>query len=410
MFETSGAIKNQILAGEDTFAEFKEVRFGQHGVISPNSEDMAGEMVALANSEGGAVFLGVDDDRVIRGIPSDRVHQVEDWVANVATNNCDPPIRPILRSVVLPDPTGTLQHLLLVEVHKAFYVHHMNSGHWLLRVGSSKRDLAQAELSRLFHERGRTFVFDETPVPDAGQADLDESLLREHLGSPRGIDWRQLLLNRRILIVQADGVNCPTVAALLAFSKDPSIHLQGAFIEAAVYRGARRHSDGLVHTQQIRGPVASQVDDAMEFVDRFMLRPSRKDVGREDFPQYKLGPVHEAIVNAVAHRDYSIHGSKTRLFLYADRLELINPGGLPNTVTLETMRYRQFTRNQLLVSFLSRMRSRFGGKFFLEQRGEGVARILEESLAYSGREPSYELRERELHLTIWALPSPHERT
>ena len=102
-----------------------------------------------------------------------------------------------------------------------------------------------------------------------------------------------------------------------------------------------------------------------------MLKPARKPGGREDHPQYVLGAVREAIVNAVAHRDYSISGSKIRLFLFADRLELYSPGALPNTLTVETMPYRVFTRNQLLVSFLSRMNSRRTGLSFLESRGEG---------------------------------------
>ena len=139
-----------------------------------------------------------------------------------------------------------------------------------------------------------------------------------------------------------------------------------------------------------------------------MLRPARKPAGREEHPQYDLGAIHEAIVNAVAHRDYSIAGSKIRLFLFADRIELCSPGALPNTLTIETMPFRVFTRNQLLVRFLSRMRSRTTGRAFLESRGEGVRKILDTSDTHSGRHPVYALFGAELRLTIWAKPSPHE--
>ena len=111
--------------------------------------------------------------------------------------------------------------------------------------------------------------------------------------------------------------------------------------------------------------------------------------------------VDEAIVNAVAHRDYAISGSKIRLFLFADRLELYSPGKLPNTLTLDDMPYRTFTRNQLLVGFLSRIRSKRTGQVFLESRGEGVRKILWEGEAYSGRRPEYELFGDELRLTLW---------
>jgi len=175
-----------------------------------------------------------------------------------------------------------------------------------------------------------------------------------------------------------------------------------------ILRKERLTSDDLVHPQQIAGTVDRQIDEATEFVERFMLKPARKPGGREDFPQYSTGVVHEAIVNAVAHRDYSIAGSKIRLFLFADRMEIYSPGGLPNTITLETMPYRVFTRNQLLVSLLSRMKSRRTGRAFLESRGEGVRRILEEGERHAGRRPVYELFGEELRLTIWAKPSPHE--
>ena len=67
---------------------------------------MAGELVAFANAEGGVVFIGVDDDGIVRGIPVHRSGDVERWVINVATNNCDPPIRPIIRKEQLTDPSG----------------------------------------------------------------------------------------------------------------------------------------------------------------------------------------------------------------------------------------------------------------------------------------------------------------
>ena len=139
-----------------------------------------------------------------------------------------------------------------------------------------------------------------------------------------------------------------------------------------------------------------------------MLKPAHKPAGRIDHPQYDIRAVREAIVNAVAHRDYSIIGSKIRVFLYSDRIEISSPGGLPNTLTPESMAYRVFTRNQLLVNFLSGVRSPVTGNAFLESRGEGVRTILNLSESHSGRLPVYDLHGEELLLTIWAKPSPHE--
>jgi predicted HTH transcriptional regulator len=252
-------------------------------------------------------------------------------------------------------------------------------------------------------------VFDEQPLVTASEEDLDRSALQRFFGRAPEIPWVDLLRNTRILVTDESGVDRPTVAGLLIFGRAPRQHLPSAYIEAAVYSGERLSSDDLVHADPIEGPAAQQIDDAVAFVDRFMLKPARKLAGREDYPQYAIGAVHEAIVNAVAHRDYSISGSKIRLFLFSNRLELYSPGELPNTITLENMLFRVFTRNQLLVSFLSKMRSRRTGRAFLESRGEGVRRILEESERHSGRRPEYRLLGQELLLTLWAKPSPHAK-
>jgi predicted HTH transcriptional regulator len=407
MFETLEAIREQLRAGEDAVAEFKEVRLGERSVISPNSEELAGEIVAFANAEGGAIFLGVDDAGIVRGIPDAALGIVETWVVNIATYNCDPPIRPLLRKIRLPEPDGSEAGILLVEVRKSLYVHRTAGGRYYVRVGSTKRDLTAQELPRLLQQRGRAFVFDEQPLVTAGEEDLDRKALQRFFDRPPEIPWADLLRNKRILVTDESGVDRPTVAGLLTFGRAPRQHLPSAYIEAAVYSGERLSSDDLVHAQATEGPAASQIDDAVAFVERFMLRPARKSAGREDYPQYAIGAVHEAIVNAIAHRDYSISGSKIRLFLFANRLELYSPGDLPNTITLENMPFRVFTRNQLLVGFLSKMTSRKTGRAFLESRGEGVRRILQESEQHSGRRPEYRLLGQELLLTVWAKPSPH---
>ena len=409
MFDTLHEIQRQLEAGEDARAEFKGVVLGSHGVRSPNTEDMAGEMVAFASAEGGVIFLGVDDDGVVRGIPKERASAVEAWAINVAANNCNPPIHPILRKEQLADPSGSERLVILVEVRRGLYVHGTSSGRHYIRVGATKQLLGGAALARLFQERGRAFVFDEQRVPAATVDDLDDGRLREFFtNGPKLIPWLDLLRNTRVVATGDNHMERPTVSGLLAFGRAPQEYLPSAFVEAAVYRGIRLTSDDLVHADSIKGRVDIQIDDAVEFVERFMLKPARKVTGREDHPQYALSAVYEAIVNAVVHRDYSISGSKIRLFLFADRMEIYSPGSLPNTLTIETMPYRVFTRNQLLVSFLSRMRSRRTGRAFLESRGEGVRGILEASEAHAGRRPEYELFGEELRLTIWAKPSPHE--
>ena len=406
MFDTPEQIRSQLRAGEDGRAEFKEVRFGGRGVLSPNTEELAGELVAFANAEGGVVFLGVDDSGAVRGIPPERWDAVEHWLLNVATHNCDPPIRPIVRKELPPDDQEGDHRILLVDVPRGLYVHGTSGGHYYTRVGSTKRDLSPMELARLFQQRGREYVFDEQPVLAAAVEDLNRNRLEAFFGRSPTIPWLDLLRNTRVTFRDEDGVDRPTVAGLLVFATEPTEFLASGSIEAACYRGTRLSSDDLVHAERLAGPVSDQIDAGIAFAARFMQPSPDKRPTTGTAPAYDLDVVDEAIVNAVAHRDYAIAGSKIRLFLFADRLELYSPGKLPNTITIEDMPYRTFTRNQLLVSFLSRLRSKRTGQVFLESRGEGVRKILEEGEVHSGRPPKYELFGDELRLTLWAKRVP----
>ncbi len=402
MVETIEELLEQLEVGEDSYHEFKELEIRGTRVRSPNTESMAGEITAFANAEGGKIWLGVDDDGIVQGISKDDLDLVEEWILNIASNNCEPPARLTLRKKLLPNPAEDEVPVMFAEIKPSPYVHQTSGGRWYIRDGSKKRDLSGPELARLFQQRGKSFVYDEMVVSDSDIEDINVKKLKRVYDNEFSISIEDFMRNVRILSEDEEGNLRPTIAGLLVFGEEPQEFLQSSFIEAAVYRGKKQDSDDLVTSQKIVGTIDKQIDEAVEFVDRFMLKPAKKDVGRKDFPQYNLSAVHEAIVNAVAHRDYSISGSKIRLFLFNNRLELYSPGDLPNTITLESLPYRQFTRNQLLVSFLSKIKSEKTGRYYIEERGEGVKRILTLSEEHSGRKPEYQLLENELLLTIWA--------
>ena len=97
MFDATDQILRQLLAGEDSRTEFKELRYGKRGVISPRTEHLAAKMVAFGNAEGGMFIFGVDDSGAPAGVLRDRLDAIEQWIINVASDLCDRPIRPVLR-------------------------------------------------------------------------------------------------------------------------------------------------------------------------------------------------------------------------------------------------------------------------------------------------------------------------
>ena len=157
------------------------------------------------------------------------------------------------------------------------------------------------------------------------------------------------------------------------------------------------------------GPLDRQIEDACHFVVKNMRVAAFKYMGRVDRPQFDMAAVFEAIVNAVAHRDYSIYSSKIRLRMFEDRLELYSPGSLPNYMTMESLPYLQSTRNNVITSLLAKCPvpdqpwMTTDRRTMMDRRGEGVPIILSNSERLSGRLPEYRLfNDRELMLTIYA--------
>ena len=158
--------------------------------------------------------------------------------------------------------------------------------------------------------------------------------------------------------------------------------------------------------QDITGPLDQQILGACAFVRKNMQGAARKRAagGREDLPQFDLLAIFEAVTNAVAHRDYSMGGAKIRLRLFDDRLELYSPGMLPNTMTPESLPFRQAARNEALTSLLARCP--------IEDDALSAHRqhiILEMSERLSGKRPEYQLSdESELRLTIYSAQTESE--
>ena len=161
-----------------------------------------------------------------------------------------------------------------------------------------------------------------------------------------------------------------------------------------------------IDAQTITGPLNRQITEAVAFAVRNMRVGAYKNPARTDLPQYSEAALFEAIVNAVVHRDYSIHRSRIRLSMFADRLELNSPGRLPNNLTIDSMSVRQSTRNETLASIFGRIpvgeiRGSGNRQFFMERRGDGVPIILSETKTLSGKIPEYQLIDNsELSLTI----------
>ena len=400
-------IKRQIRLGEDSLCEFKEITFSGNTPKDPRRDDLADEFAAFANTKGGVVLCGVSDNGKVQGMTREQMNELERLLTEICSDTIKPPIYPtILRREIEEG-----KPFVLVEIPQGYALHDSPGGSYH-RVGSSKRKMTSDDRMRLAQRRGqsRFLWFDKLPVPGTGFGTLNEPLWKPILSIESSTEPELALEKMALLTEDENGIVRATVAGILLCTHSPEQWLPNACISATCYRGTDRAS-GQIDAQTITGPLNRQIAEAVAFAVRNMRVGAYKNPGRTDLPQYSEKALFEAIVNAVAHRDYTIQGSKIRLSMFTDRIEINSPGNLPNNLTIDSMAVRQSTRNEALTSMLGRMsvgniRGSEDRQFFMERRGDGVPIIFRETKALSGESPEYQLIDgSDLILRIPAAPT-----
>ena len=399
-------IESRLRSGEDSGWEFKQVEFAGDRPKRPTRDDWADEIAAFANAAGGVVLAGVADDGNVIGMSRAQIANLDSLLVEVSTDTIKPPARIRTHHKELSD--GRL--VLLAEVPESDTVHESPGGDYV-RVGASKRLMGGDERLRLVQRRSqaRFLWFDEQPVPETGFRTLAEALWKPLLSAEDAAEPEAALEKLALLEDDEAGVLRATVAGVLLCTPNPEQWLPNACITATRYRGGDRAS-GQIDAREITGPLNEQIAGAVAFAARNMQVAARKDPARSDLPQYSERALFEALVNAVVHRDYSMRGSKIRLSMFDDRLEIQSPGSLPNNLTVESMASRQSIRNEALASVLARMP--VGGicsggdrRYHMERRGDGVLIIRRETWGLCGKYPEYRVvDDSEVLLVVPAAP------
>lgn len=367
-------------------------------------DDLAKKMSALLNLEGGVILLGVEDDGRICGLT--RNHEAaEEWVMNITRQNLQPAIIPVWTCMTIEagQEVGIIE-LAADSPGKPYKARRGKAWVTFIRVGSTSREATREEEGRLY-QAARLVRYEIKAVSDTGLESLDmdriENYYRDVLkrSVPARADLenrRRLLLNSDLLVAQGDDEVGASVSGLLLFGKNPNRRLPQAGVTAVAFPG-RAKEYNTVDEERIRGPLTSRVskrgaavekgiiDRTVDFVKRNMGSVAWLDGGRRRRKQaFPLDAVREAIVNAVAHRDYAREGTDIEVSLYEDRLEVISPGRLPNGVTVEKMKEGvvRVARNGLLKEILRD----YG---YIEHYGMGIRkRIIESMRRHNGTEPN----------------------
>jgi ATP-dependent DNA helicase RecG len=367
-----------IAGGEDSLTEFKRD-------VSQRS-DFAGEMVALANTEGGYILLGVDDDDGhIVGV--DAPQRAEEQIINLARQNCRPPIIPSIDRVETDEGSVLIIHV----PRRVGAPHETNTGICYIRVGSTKRRCTPQERARLLQLAG-LIHYDEMPIPET---DIDDFTLdafgryyRRIYQAPLSeadMPLPRMLENMRFIVRDIEDRARLSLAGLLLFGKQPQDFLHHARVSAVRWRG-QEAGEHIIDRQEITGRLPQQIEHAVAFIERnTQLSTVIDDVQQTDRPQYPRPALREAIVNAIAHRDYSLTGAQILLYVFDDRVEIRSPGGLPNSVTLDNiLTHYSRARNETIARVLFNLG-------YVNSLGSGIPRMIRLMREHVGREPEFEI-------------------
>ncbi|MBI5624341.1 MAG: putative DNA binding domain-containing protein [Elusimicrobia bacterium] len=349
-------------AWEGQFLEFKEAL----------SDSLARELTAFANAEGGRIYLGVADDKSVKGcqITNKLLSRIQDMA-----RHCDPAIEIGLAPFDYQGRT-----ILMVEVLEGARKPYGCSEGYFLRTGPNSQKMSQDELLRFVRNQGPSF-FDETPCrdfkyPSNFSVQAFKNFLRASKITAGSISREDLLVNlgiakrgRRNLVF--------TNAGVLFFAKRPQLfHLQSR-VTCILFQGTARTT--ILDRKDFSGVLADNVEAAMTFLHQHLpLRYEITSLKRKEILAVPEAALREALLNAVIHRDYFSSGV-VMVEIHRDKVEIVNPGGLVPGLSLETLGGRSLPRNPLIAELFLRSDE-------VEKAGTGIGRI-REAVSAAGLEP-----------------------
>jgi len=377
----SHAIADLITLDECKTLEFKR------GTSSPKS--ILKSLAAFANTAGGRLIVGVDDDKQPVGVanPLDE----EERLCSLIADSISPRLVPNIEMATVDGKT-----LLIIEVYLS-----NSRPHWLnaegmengvyVRLGSTNRQ-ADRELIAELKRSVEGVAFDEMPMPDLSIDILDLDAAQLAFGDIRHLNEQALLTLK--LLTRDQGRLVPSKGAILLFGKQRTFHFPDAWIQCGRFLGTQK-LDIFDHIE-IDEPLPAAVDEVMLFLKKHAFRGADlSEVRRKDVWSIPLGILREVIINAMVHADYSQRGAPIRIVFLDDRIEVESPGILLSGLTIEDMKQGTSRRRNYVVARV------FRELHLIEQWGTGVRRIFEEAKELALPEPKIEEIGMRLRFTVY---------
>lgn len=315
-----------IRGGEDTYLELK--------VKLSNRERIAQGIVALANTAGGVIVFGVNDQMRVEGVDYPETVQAE--LTAICREDIVPPVIPFLD--IISFDTG--RRVVVLEVEGKRRPYRTKDGRYYLRIGAQKREATREELS-MFLEEIRPLSYENVTILHADENDIDDALLwsfakyfEEDLDLKINYDTAEFLKKDLLLAVGNADDFAPTIAGVLLFGKNEKVeNLVPRSAVTMIRFSGKNESAQIIEQTELKGNLVSLYESVLKFTTRYC------DLHDEDLPKnsnnghspvqaranYGKNVVREAVANLLVHRDLAVRDVKTKILIFDSHIEFINP-------------------------------------------------------------------------------------
>jgi len=368
--------------GEGYHLEFK--------LEEENNEDFAKTIVCFANTDGGRILIGVDDNGKTIGVSD--IDKVMLRIDDIALNRCEPQVIILQESINIDG-----KNVVIINVEKGSQrPYRTKSGYYYIRSSNRCRQATREELLRLFQSTKSVF-YDEIPVNNAKFADLDISAFRHFLENSLKTETNneEEIINylSNFHLIDKESLT-PTFTGILFFANNPQNFVSESRIVCANINGIDISQTDL-ETKNLTGKISDIINNVEDFFKLVLSNKHKiKDFQPESEFEIPMTALREAIVNAIAHRDYTIN-APIRVLVFTDRVEIRSPGKLPNTVTIESIKVggSHVLRNPTIYNILLKMR-------MVTDLGSGVRRMIKLVKEQLHKDVEFENTENEFVIKI----------
>ena len=350
-----------IKEGEGLTVEFKE-----H--FTPRIDE---DMVAFANTKGGVILLGVRDNRTVNGekLTNDLKARI-----NSVARNCNPPILPRIKQ---------LQNIIAIEVPQGEEKPYNCSSGYFRRLDGTTQKMSNHELRTMFQEHEK-ISFEEKTNRSVSWKDISREKIRNFL-KEADISMRKIISQNILTSLSLVQKGRITNAGALMFASRVDKFIPHAESIFAAFKGTDKTN--IYDRHDVKDDLLIQFNEAVAFLKKHLnVRSEIRGFDRSDIYEIPLDALREAVVNAIVHRNYTINGTSIYVRIFDDRVEIENPGGLPNGITKRDFAKSSVRRNPIIADLFNRM-----GK--VERMGSGIDRMRNLMRDAGLKEPVFEMDE-----------------